>query len=196
VHIITLKVIDNDNASVESNVIVTINDFPKDTLYSNGTFKNSIDFLNSKRIYQFALHKKSHVTIKASSDDMKVAGWVKDINGTRLSGLSNWRTGYKNQFSYNRILESGTYILELYSQSDSQSGDFSFTFDTTIFTEVVTEPWKINIPSNMSIIKDDLINIALDIKASSGTYKLTLNVTSYNLPTGLEMVSGTNHNNY
>ena len=190
VHTITLKVTDDDNASSEANVTVTINDFPQENIYANGTFTNSIDYLNTKRVYTFTLDEKSQVNIKTSSDVMQVGAWVIDANNTKISRLSNWEAGDKNQFAYEGILEAGMYRVEFFPQDYGNNGIFSFTFDTKAYSTLMQNPWTINIPKNITIANNEIVNIGLDIQANYGVSlnSKNLEISSNDLPNGFSII--------
>ena len=188
-HIITLTVTDNNNASSTDSITVIVKDFLKEELNGNGTYTNSIDSVNTKRVYTFTLDEKSQVSIDASSDTMKVAAWVVDANGTKISSLEDWQAGVNGQFSYNDILDKGIYSIELFPQDPTKNGDFSFTFNTKTYTEVAQEPWFIDIPKHIAVQYGQVINMCLNIQANSG---ITLNadnlkITSDDLPSGLSI---------
>lgn len=129
------------------------------------------------------------MSIDASSDAMKVAAWVIDENGTKISTLEDWQAGANGQFSYENILNKGTYRLEFFPQDSTKNGDFSFTFNTKTYTEVTQEPWFIDIPKHIAVQYGQAINMCLNIQAHSG---ITLNadnlkITSDDLPSGLNI---------
>jgi len=189
VHTITLKVTDDDGASSEANVTITINEFPKEELNANGSYTNSFDTVNTKRIYTFTLDEKSQVNIDANSDTMKVGAWVVDENGSKISNLENWQAGANSQFSYGDILKKGKYSIEFFPQNAGETGDFSFTFNTNLYSDVIQNPWFVNIPKHITVAHDETINICLSVEANSGINLNTddLNISSDNLPNGLSI---------
>jgi len=188
-HTITLKVTDDKNASSEANVTVTINEFPKEELTSNGEYTNSIDNVFTKRVYTFTVDEKSQVSIDASSDVMKVGAWLIDANDTKISSLEDWQAGGNGQFAYEDILNKGTYSIEFFPQNYGKSGNFSFTFDTKIYSNVIQDPWFVNIAKHKTVALGDTINMCLSVKANDGaTLDMDkLNISSDNLPSGLKI---------
>jgi len=193
VHTITLKVTDDDNATAEANVTVTINDFPVEPIYANGTFTSSIDYINSQRVYEFTLDEKSRVSIKASSDAMKVGAWIVDANSTKLSTLADWEAGENSQFYYDAVLEAGTYTLELFSQDANKIGDFSFSFNTQPYNTITPEPWIVNIPTSRIVTTNELVVLYLDIEPTGSNDISQISVTSNNLPSNWSLENPTGY---
>ncbi len=189
VHTITLKVTDDDNASSEATVTVTVNEFPQEELTSNGEYTNTIDNIFTKRVYTFTLTEKSLVSIYSSSEAMKVAGWLLDENGTKISSLEDWQAGAKSQFGYNGFLNKGIYTIEFFPQNEGENGDFSFAFETTSYSDVIQEPWFIDIPKHKIVAHGEMINMCLSVKVNSDVNLNTddLNISSDNLPNGLSI---------
>ena len=192
VHTITLKVTDDDNASSEATVTVTVNEFPKEELTSNGEYINTIDNIFTKRVYTFTLTEKSQVSIYANSNALKVAGWLLDENGTKISDLENWQSGVNNQFGYEAFLNKGSYTIEFFPQFQGESGDFSFTYTTKTYEDIMKDPWFINIPKHIAVAKNETINICLNVKANSGVTLDTekLRISSDDLPDNLNIIIG------
>ena len=182
VHTITLKVTDDKNATNETNITVTINEYPKINLIGTGTITNSLTFLENKKVYEFTLNEKSRVTIDTSNSNTNVAAWVIDSNNTKISELINWEASSNSQFYYDAILEAGTYIIEFFPKNFGAIGDFSFVFDTEAYDTIVQDPWIINIPNSIKYMNNDFVIIDLDIRAKTGIDISKLQVTSNDLP--------------
>ncbi len=187
VHTITLKVTDDDDASSEANVTVTINEFPKEELTSNGEYTNSIDNIFTKRVYTFTLDEKSLVHIKGNSDELDIGARIIDSNKTKIK-ISDWQNMETHRFEFEDFLEKGTYIVEFYPNYRG-SGDFSFKFDTKSYDEILKDPWFINIPKHITVVQDEAINICLKVEANSGATLSTkkLKISSDDLPDSLHI---------